>query len=219
MFGGELYVTDDRTARHSAEAWAFEVLEAFWQIERQTVPGGIVSIIVEQNKGGDLVRANLTLIIAVIEHAPQHAELRARYGDMLQRAKHAIVEVHAFDGKKTRADPVAAAHDQGRIHMAGTFPILERQLASFNPLISSMANKDAFDGFVHLAWHLLHLEKDDVDHAAGFEGFAAANRDLAKANRGGLFSRAEANGTEYQEWDDERDAAAGGGSYGWGGKI
>jgi phage terminase large subunit-like protein len=157
---GHLFVTDDRTARHAADAWAFEVLEAFWHLEKMTVPGGMVSIVVERNKGGDLVRANLELIITTIEIDPKHHALREKYGDMLQRAKHAIVEVHAFDGKKTRAEPVAAAHDQGRIHLTGSFPVLERQLVSFNPMVSSMANKDAFDGFVHLAWHLLRLERD-----------------------------------------------------------
>lgn len=218
--GGELFVTDDRTARHSAERWGFEVLEAFFELERQTVPGGLVSIVVERNKGGDLVRANLTMLIMVIEAAPQHAELRARYGDMLQRARHSIVEVHAFDGKKTRAEPVAAAHDQGLIHLAGTFPVLEKQLAGFNPMISSMANKDAFDAFVHLAWHLLQLERDDVDHVAGFKGLEEANKMLAKASRGPLFSRAEGTGEEYEEHDEERGGrAAGGGSFGWGGKI
>jgi phage terminase large subunit-like protein len=133
--GGHLYVTDDRTARHSAESWGFEVLEAFWQLEQMTEPGGMVSIVVERNKGGDLVRANLTMLITVIEVDPRHTGLRQKYGATLQRARHAIVEVHAFDGKKTRAEPVAAAHDQGRIHLAGSFPVLERQLAGFNPMI------------------------------------------------------------------------------------
>lgn len=195
---GEIYVTDDSTARHSADQWGFEVLEVFWRLEQMTAPGGIVSIVVERNKGGDLVRANLTMLITVIEVDPRHAALRQKYGAALRRAKNAIVEVHAFDGKKTRAEPVAAAHDQGKIHLAGKFPILEKQLVTFNPMTSSMANKDAFDAFVHCAWHLLRLEKGFVDYDGGMKGLAS-QFDVTRKRREDLSQIAD----ELDEDDDD----------------
>ncbi|HEV8462064.1 MAG TPA: terminase family protein [Gaiellaceae bacterium] len=211
---GILYVTDDRTAVYSAQEWAIAVLEAFWELDRLEPEQG-TWIVVERNKGGDLVRANLEGVIRIIElGAPEFAALRTRMGASLRRAMHAIVEVHAFDGKQTRATPVAAAAERNQIKFCGKFPLLEKQLVSFNPLISSMANKDAFDGFVHLAWHLLRLERDDVEHVPYDAEWVAANDEINRDRKRGDASDLDARFSEDE--DEERDA---GGLMGWGGTI
>ena len=39
--------------------------------------------------------------------------------------------VHASRGKVTRAEPVAALYEQGRVHHLGAFPQLEDQMCGF----------------------------------------------------------------------------------------
>lgn len=63
------------------------------------------------NQGGDLVES-------VMRHAAPQISYRA---------------VHATRGKRLRAEPVAALYEQGRVHHAGTFPELERQMCRFVP--------------------------------------------------------------------------------------
>ena len=42
-----------------------------------------------------------------------------------------IRTVHASRGKVTRAEPISALYEQGRVHHIGTFPALEDQMCSF----------------------------------------------------------------------------------------
>jgi len=157
---GHVYVLDDRSGRHKPEAWGLAAIEAF-------VDWGAEAIIVERDGGGDLVRSNLTMLARVIETAPEHAALRARLGPRLRQVVNSIVEVHARVGKQTRAEPVSGAYQQGRIHHVGRFARLEKQQTTFDPKISSMANKDALDAFVHVVWYLLRLDKGDKPRIAG----------------------------------------------------
>lgn len=41
--------------------------------------------------------------------------------------------VHASRGKYVRAEPVAALFEQNRVHLVGSFPVLEDQLTQFVP--------------------------------------------------------------------------------------
>lgn len=157
---GHVYVLDDRSGKHSPEAWGLATIEAF-------VAWGAEAVVVERNAGGDLVRSTLTLLVRVIETAPEHERLRARLGPRLSSLARNIIEVHSKDGKKTRAEPVSAAYQQGRVHHVGRHAALEQQLVTFDPLLSSMANKDRFDALVHAVWELLHLERGHVERHGG----------------------------------------------------
>jgi len=66
--------------------------------------------------------------------------------------------VRSFQGKQLRAEPVAMRYQQGRIHMVGSFPILEKQLVSWDPL-SSRESPDRLDAFVHVCRYLMDGEK------------------------------------------------------------
>lgn len=171
---GHVYVFEDLSGRYKPQEWAIKVFTAY-------VDWGAELVVVERNAGGDLVRSNLTVMARVVETAPEYAELRARLGPRLRQilATGTIKEIHAKQGKATRAEPVVSAYQQGRVHHVGRFARLERQQVEFDPNVSSMANKDAFDACVYAVWELLHLERDDVDHRAGFEGLAEANRAIA----------------------------------------
>jgi phage terminase large subunit-like protein len=41
--------------------------------------------------------------------------------------------VHASRGKYVRAEPIAALFEQNRVHLVGSFPLLEDELTQFTP--------------------------------------------------------------------------------------
>jgi phage terminase large subunit-like protein len=92
-------------------------------------------IVAEVNKGGDLVAAN-------IRTADPHASVKT---------------VRATRGKHTRAEPVAALYEQGRVHHVGGLPKLEDQLCDWNPAMS-----DSPDRLDALVWALTELMLDEV---------------------------------------------------------
>jgi len=66
--------------------------------------------------------------------------------------------VHAKHGKKTRAEPVALRHEQGRLHVVGEFPKLEDEMVLFDPQ-STRDSPDRMDAMVHACLHLMAGEK------------------------------------------------------------
>ena len=65
--------------------------------------------------------------------------------------KVAFKKVHASRGKYTRAEPVSALYEQGRIHHVGFFPDLEDQLCEWVPGDRSPDRLDA------LVWAITEL--------------------------------------------------------------
>src|SRR5713226_6058518 len=63
---------------------------------------------------------------------------RNQGGDMVETTRRAIDEklpitlVHASRGKQTRAEPVAALFEQGKVHFVGSLPELEDELCVFD---------------------------------------------------------------------------------------
>jgi phage terminase large subunit-like protein len=101
---GQGYVLADLSCRASPDGWARRVVEALRS-------WGADRIVAEVNQGGDLVEATIR---TVDPSAPYHP-------------------VHASRGKRTRAEPIAALYEQGRIHHVGSFPALEDQLCAALP--------------------------------------------------------------------------------------
>jgi phage terminase large subunit-like protein len=66
--------------------------------------------------------------------------------------------IRSYQGKQLRAEPVAMRYQQGRIHMIGTWPELEKQLVSWDPL-SSRDSPDRLDAFVHACRFLMEGER------------------------------------------------------------
>jgi phage terminase large subunit-like protein len=98
--GRHAYVLADRSALGlSPLGWATRVCEA-------AVEFGASEIVAEANQGGDMVRATL-----------------AQAG-----APCAVRLVHASRGKRTRAEPIAALYEQGRVTHCGAFAALEEEL-------------------------------------------------------------------------------------------
>lgn len=70
---------------------------------------GAQSLVAEANNGGEMVRA----------------VLKAAAPEMLVRL------VRASEGKRARAEPIAALYAQGRVRHAAAFPALEDEMCSF----------------------------------------------------------------------------------------
>lgn len=67
-------------------------------------------------------------------------------------------KVHAKHGKKTRAEPVAMRSEQGRLHMVGVHPELEKEMIRFDPT-SSQDSPDRMDAMVHACLKLMSGER------------------------------------------------------------
>ena len=130
---GEYYVLYDDSRRDSPMGWARAVGYMYKTWNADRV-------ICETNNGGDLVIANL--------HAVS--------GDI------SCKRVTATRGKLTRAEPVAALYEMGKVHHVGSFRKLEDQLCSYNPAMLQ-ASPDRLDALV---WALSEL-------SAGYSGSRA----------------------------------------------
>ena len=101
---GHCYILDDRSIRASPDQWARRVVAVYNEWEADAV-------IVESNQGGEL---NRSVLHTVDRNLP-------------------IKFVHAGQGKRLRAEPIAALYEQGRVHHVGQLPTLEDQLVSWVP--------------------------------------------------------------------------------------
>lgn len=101
---GHGYVLADRTCRLSPDGWARRATTAYDQYQADR-------IIAEVNNGGDLVER----------------VIRTVGGQYPYRA------VRASRGKATRAEPIAALYEQGKIHHVGGFSELEDQMCAYTP--------------------------------------------------------------------------------------
>jgi predicted phage terminase large subunit-like protein len=119
------YVIEDCSAAGlSPLGWASRAIEAANAHEA----GAIVA---EANQGGEMVRATL---------AQAGAECPIRL-------------VHARQGKRARAEPVAALYEQGRVTHCGAFPTLEEELMA----LGASESESLLDRADALVWALTDL--------------------------------------------------------------
>lgn len=121
---GRGYVLDDRSLRASPAEWARRAVSAYRE-------SGADRIVAEANNGGDLVS---TVITAVDDKVP-------------------VTLVHAARGKRTRAEPIAALYEQGRVTHVNPLPELEDQMCSY----TGAPGEDSPDRMDALAWALSEL--------------------------------------------------------------
>ncbi len=95
-------LADESRAGLGPAAWARVAAEAYRDHQADR-------LVAEVNQGGDLVET-------VVRQVDPHVSYRA---------------VRATDGKRMRAEPVAALYEQGRVHHVGALPELERQMCRF----------------------------------------------------------------------------------------
>ncbi|HUK11469.1 MAG TPA: terminase family protein, partial [Stellaceae bacterium] len=99
---GIAYVLQDGSERLRAEEWARRAVEFYRRFQADRVVG-------EVNNGGDLVEATLRAVDPNVSYKA----------------------VRASRGKVSRAEPVAALYEQGRVKHRGTFAALEDQMCAF----------------------------------------------------------------------------------------
>ncbi len=119
---GKYYILDDASINDVPERWARQVVSTYHKWKADR-------IVVERNQGGDMVAAMLR---AVDAHLP-------------------ITEVYATKGKYTRAEPVSALYEQGKVKHVGAFPKLEDQLCTWMP------GEDSPDRLDALVWAVTNL--------------------------------------------------------------
>jgi phage terminase large subunit-like protein len=131
------FVLDDLSSRYTPDEWAGEAIGAYYKRKADRIIG-------EVNNGGDLIEFTLRTI-----------------------DKHVAYEkVHASRGKRTRAEPIAALYQQGKVHHVGEFADLEDQLCNWEPN-SGMNSPDRLDALV---WSLTELMLDPSARERGDYG-------------------------------------------------
>jgi len=101
---GNGYVLEDLSGKYTPNEWSSVVNTA-------VVRWGADCIVAEKNQGGDMVESVL------------------RSKDKVTRVK----LVTATKGKFVRAEPIYSLYEQGKIYHVGNFPILEKQMVTFEP--------------------------------------------------------------------------------------
>ncbi|MEI6065554.1 MAG: terminase family protein, partial [Pseudanabaena sp. ELA748] len=128
---GHGYVIADHTGKYSPADWARLAVRLYREHKADR-------IVAESNQGGDMVAHTIR---TVDPGAP-------------------VKLVHASRGKRTRAEPVVALYEQGRVHHVGVLAALEDQLCTWDASTSE-ASPDRLDALV---WALTDLV---VAHAYG----------------------------------------------------
>jgi phage terminase large subunit-like protein len=117
------YVLADDTLKASPNEWGKRALQAYTKWKADR-------IVAEVNNGGDMV---VTVLQQVDRSAP-------------------VKKVHATRNKKTRAEPISALYEQGKVHHVGGFPQLEDQMVLWTP--DTRQSPDRLDALV---WALTEL--------------------------------------------------------------
>lgn len=120
---GHGYVLDDVTKHDLPDVWAKAAIEALEKYKADR-------IVAEVNNGGDLVES-------VLRHVDPDVPYKS---------------VHASRGKRTRAEPIAALYEQGKVHHVGVLAELEDQMCCWLP--QSEESPDRVDALV---WALTEL--------------------------------------------------------------
>lgn len=139
---GHGYVLEDLSARLSPDAIIRRGIAAYdrWQADR---------FVGEVNNGGDWIGHTVAVTAKAMK-----AEVQRTSGEV------AYTALHASRGKQTRAEPISALDEQGRIHHLGSFPEMEDQMCTWEPL-SGQRSPDRLDARVWALTELM-LEGDDV---------------------------------------------------------
>ena len=119
---GEGYVLEDKSLVGSPDQWAREAIACYHKWKAD-------KIVVEVNNGGDLCEHTLRTVDSAVP----------------------IKQIRASRGKITRAEPIAALYEQGKVHHVGTFGALEDQMCS------TLDGADSPDRVDALVWAISEL--------------------------------------------------------------
>jgi phage terminase large subunit-like protein len=146
------YVLDDVSAILSPDGWGRRSVIAYndWEGDR---------IIAEVNNGGEMVELTIRTVAASMKQSVPYRG------------------IHASRGKRTRAEPVAALYEQGRIHHVGAFGALEDELCTHS-FLDNEASPNRLDALV---WAFTDLM---LQRQAGRGGKSGGSREMAGGTGG-----------------------------------
>nr|QRW43105.1 MAG: terminase large subunit [Caudoviricetes sp.] len=121
---GNAYVLADESLRGSPNQWASAVVRAYHRWQADRV-------VAEANNGGDMVALTLATVDSSVP----------------------VKLVHASQGKRTRAEPVVAKYEQGRVKHPTPLPGLEEQMLYWDPA----RDTDSPDRVDALVWAITEL--------------------------------------------------------------
>ena len=139
---GEGYVLDDLSGQYSPDGWARRAVNVYHSQKADR-------IVAEVNNGGEMVEFTVRTVDPNVSYKA----------------------VHASRGKRTRAEPIAALVEQGKIHHVGLFAELEDQLCTWDASLGD-TSPDRLDAYV---WAFTELTV-----STGAEGFLNYMKGKAK---------------------------------------
>jgi phage terminase large subunit-like protein len=170
----QVYICRDYSGKHRPEEWAKIVVDE-WLAEPE-----IDCVVVERNKGGELVASVLRLYaasrgISVVVLGPDERPTR-RPGVLY------VKEVYARGKKADRAQPLATAYERGRVsHVIGeNLAQFEETLTTWEPR-EGADSPDDLDAAVHAVCELLGLGNTETDGRAMVAGLSNVTRQLVAA--------------------------------------
>lgn len=173
---GQYYVLEDLSGRMSWEVWGALVVERY-------VRHHIDCVVVERNRGGDAVAANLRACARDrgIRVETVVVDAHTRHSESVILCK----EVSARGAKDSRAEPVASLYQLGRVsHVIGAdLTDLEEQMTTWEPAPNA-PSPDNLDACVWAMWELAGLGIEKRDARAAFVGLGAAAKELRNGMRG-----------------------------------
>ena len=125
---GRFYVIDDQSGRYAPHEWAQRAINTYHRWNADR-------IVIEANQGGAMVESTL-------RHVDPNVPVRT---------------VNASRGKVTRAEPVSALYEQGRVSHVGSFPELEDQMCAFTSDFNRNTAGYSPDRVDALVWALTSL--------------------------------------------------------------
>ena len=142
---GHGYILEDLSGRYSPDQWASRAVRAYDLWHADR-------IVAEVNNGGDMVGFTLKTV----------------------RSNVSYTAVHASRGKRTRAEPVAALYEQGKVHHVGAFAELEDQLTTWDSS-SGDESPDRLDALVWALTDLMLLGSAPPNYDAQYDQYLPKN--------------------------------------------
>ena len=132
------YTLEDASSIYHPNEWALKAIQLYDKYKASY-------IVAEVNQGGDLVTNTIKQVAKSLgkSHIP-------------------IKSVRATKGKYTRAEPIGALYEQGKIHHVGNFATLEDQLCTYLP--GDDISPDRLDALVWAYYFLLVKQVETQEH-------------------------------------------------------
>ena len=122
------YLLADESGKYRPEEWARKAVALYLMYDADR-------IVAEKNQGGDMVESTIRTVNPDVPYK----------------------SVHASRGKYTRAEPIAALYESGRVYHVGEFASIEDQMCSFTTDMDRKASGFSPDRVDALVWGFTDL--------------------------------------------------------------